>query len=138
MRKRDTTLDFTFDPETNISGTTTTFLSRTDEGNALVNGTDSTLVDEPGSFRLPNRFGFGFSYEKFLKLIIGVDINYQMWSEAQEFDGSSEGFDDALRVAIGGEWIPDVGSIDSYFERVSYRLGFTFEQSPYLVTKYQG
>lgn len=124
---------FTFDPTTNISGTTTTFLARRELGGSLVNGTDSTLLDAPGSFRLPNRLGFGFTYEKFLKWVVGFDINYQTWSDAREFDGTSEGFQDALKVAIGAEWIPNVNSIDTYFERVSYRLGFVYEQSPYLV-----
>ncbi len=121
------------DPQTNISGTTTTLFARRDLGNSLVNGTDSTLVDQAGNYRLPNRFGFGFAYEKLLKLMIGLDIDYQTWSEARGFDGSSEGFRDAIKVALGAEWIPNINSIDSYFERVSYRLGFSYEESPYFV-----
>ncbi len=126
-------IGMTFNPQTNISGTTTTFFARRNLENSLVNGTDSTLVDEPGSYRLPNRFGFGFAYEKLLKLVVGLDVNYQTWSSAREFDGTSDGFRDAVKVALGAEWIPNISSIDTYFERVSYRLGFTYEESPYLV-----
>lgn len=123
----------TLDPQTNISGATTTFFARRDLNNSLVNGTDSTLVNVPGSYRLPNRFGIGFAYEKLLKLVVGLDINYQTWSNAREFDGTSDGFRDALKIAVGADWIPNIGSIDTYFERVSYRLGFSYEESPYLV-----
>ena len=61
-----------------------------------------------------------------------VDLNYEKWSDAHDFTGNSEGFRDTYSAALGVEWIPDVNSIDSYFERISYRIGFSYKQSPYL------
>jgi len=131
----DTFFDFglTFDPATNVDGNSTEWLSRRTLGNRVVVGFDSLEVKTPGSFRLPNRIGVGVAYEKLLNLTIGADVTYQKWSEAREFDGSSDGFSDAVRVALGVEWIPEVNSIDTYFERITYRMGFSYEQSPYLV-----
>ncbi len=42
-------------------------------------------------------------------------------------------FRDAVKVAVGTEWIPNVNSINTYIARISYRLGFSYQQSPYLV-----
>ena len=33
---------------------------------------------------------------------------------------------------MGGEYIPDVASVTSYLKRMTYRLGVSYKQTPYL------
>jgi hypothetical protein len=35
------------------------------------------------------------------------------------------------KVAIGGEYTPDIESISSYFKRTTYRVGASYEKTPY-------
>ncbi|MEQ9424438.1 MAG: hypothetical protein RJQ09_08485 [Cyclobacteriaceae bacterium] len=122
----------TYDASTNIKGESTAWLSRRTLGNVVVPGFDSLEVERPGSFSLPTKVGIGLAYEKLLKLTIGVDLTYEKWSNAVDFTGSTDGFRDSFGAALGLEWIPDVNSVDTYFERISYRVGFSYKQSPYL------
>ena len=128
-------IGLTFDPSTNISGQSNTFLSRQDLGNITVLGTDTLQFEESISFKLPSKLGIGFSYEKLLKLMVALDFEYQNWSDARNIDGTNNGFQNTLRIAGGVEWIPNINSIDTYFARMSYRFGFSYEESPYLVNE---
>lgn len=91
-----------------------------------------TLVDnEKGFVRLPASYGAGISFEKLNKWMIGVDINFQGWDEYQDFEGNNLNLVNSLKIGVGGEFTPDITSVDNYFSRITYRFGFNLEQTPY-------
>lgn len=78
-------------------------------------------------FHIPNVYGAGLSYTKDNKMILAADVSYQEWSKAQ-FYGSSEEYKNRLKVAVGGEYVPD-NFTRSYLKRVKYRAGLHYSNS---------
>ncbi|WP_143959397.1 hypothetical protein [Litoribacter populi] len=98
------------------------------------NAPGSVLSDNvEGSIYLPNRVGYGVSYEKLNKFMIGLEAQHQDFSKYRSFDGATGVMNNSFKVALGGQYIPDLFSIESVFARSMYRFGVEFEQTPYLV-----
>jgi len=91
-------------------------------------------IDENLFVNLPQRIGFGISYEKTRALALGFDIQLQNWSDYRDKDGQSENFyGNALRVAIGGEFIPNIEQPTRLFNVTSFRFGLHYEKTPFLI-----
>ncbi|MDR1337091.1 MAG: hypothetical protein LBK22_09705 [Tannerella sp.] len=84
-------------------------------------------------FDFPHSLGAGLSYVKDNKLMLAADVTYQTWSQAKFFDRADE-FDDRIRVAAGGEFIPN-NFTRLYLNRVRYRAGVHYSNS---YAKYRG
>ncbi len=97
----------------------------------LVNSGNTTQIDtvknSNQAFGLPNSFGFGLTYSKGEKFTLGADLLYEQWSDTKFFD-AKDGFQDRLRVALGGEYTPDFMG-RSYFKRMRYRGGVHYSNS---------
>ncbi|MDR2041773.1 MAG: hypothetical protein LBP98_05585 [Tannerella sp.] len=78
-------------------------------------------------FDLPHSLGAGLSYVKDNKLMLAADVTCQTWSQAQFFDRANE-FDDRIKVAAGGEYIPN-NFTRLYLNRVRYRAGVYYSNS---------
>jgi hypothetical protein len=78
-------------------------------------------------FDLPHSLGAGLSYVKDNKLMLAADVAFQSWSQAKFFDRTNE-FDDRIRVAAGGEYIPN-NFTRLYLNRVRYRAGVHYSNS---------
>lgn len=88
--------------------------------------------DKDASFNLARSYGFGISYETLNKLKVGADIALESWEESEQ-EESTITYRNTLKIAAGTAWTPDVQSVNNYFDRVTYRMGFTIKQSPYLI-----
>ncbi len=97
-----------------------------DEGTAI----DTPLFTENGSakLKLPLIHNFGIAIQKDNKWLIGADFRTGNWSKLT-VDGINNGLDDSWGASIGGQLTPDMTSIGSYFNRVDYRLGFTYDKT---------
>lgn len=101
-----------------------------------LSGTQDVLSSDAGRLRLPGGLRVGASLENPYKLAISADFAYQPWSQYQSFSGSSgaaEGFQDSYEVALGVEYTPNILSATKYFNRLPYRAGFRYGQTPYLI-----
>lgn len=78
-------------------------------------------------FEIPNSFGFGVSYNRTNKFTVGADVQLQQWKDAKFFDKSNQ-FKNRMRVALGGEYIPNMYE-RNYFKRVKYRAGLHYSNS---------
>lgn len=97
-----------------------------------------SLEDVRGSIEIPQAFTAGFSFNNGLKWAAGVDVRYQQWSNFRDFEGTNDNMGDQVRIGVGGEFTPDPTSVTSYFKRVTYRIGFTYENTPFQVTGADG
>jgi len=95
-----------------------------------------------GSVTLPSRLGAGISIEKSLKYLVGVDFVTQPWENYRSFrvndgEGQIGGGNDNMRnsyeVSVGGQYIPDISSVNSYLARMAYRLGLFYRNTPFAV-----
>ncbi|MBC5994185.1 hypothetical protein [Pontibacter cellulosilyticus] len=84
-----------------------------------------------GSVNLPSSFRAGVTLDNGKNLTLGADFYTQKWSEFRNFDGDSE-LGNSYRVAVGAEFTPDANSIDNFFERITYRGGLYYGDSPYI------
>ncbi len=81
--------------------------------------------------QIPVAKRFGLSVEKLAKWMVGVDYTYTDWSKVNNNLGRSSTLPASHKVAIGGEYTPDIESISSYFKRTTYRVGASYEKTPY-------
>ena len=114
------TADFNFD----LNGDRDIVLNT--QGGTQIFTTD-TISSTEGSIVLPTQLGFGVNINQIGKWSLGADLRYQDWSTFRSF-GEDPGLDTELRVAVGGEWIPNYQSL-KYFPRVHYRAGFFYRNS---------
>lgn len=104
---------------------------RQDANGALI-GTPITLSDNSGNTLLPALTQGGISLDNNRNWTASVDGSWQQWSKFQTYSElPTYALHDTWRVAAGGEFAPDPGSVDSYFKRVSYRFGLSMSQMPY-------
>jgi len=89
--------------------------------------------DVAGSIYIPNRLGYGVTYEKLNKFMIGLEAQHQDFSTYRSFDGTTGELNNSFKIGLGGQYIPDLFSMDNVFARSMYRLGFEYEQTPYLI-----
>jgi len=94
---------------------------------------DTLSLAEAGIFQSPSQFGFGFSWEKPNKIVIALDVNRNSWKKNPEFGSNSTEYQSTLSLGFGIEYIPDFKSVSSYFNRIRYRFGASYEEIPYLV-----
>lgn len=81
-----------------------------------------------GDFVIPTSIGVGVSFKREDRWLVGADFNWQNWENFELF-GRSDSLVNTWGAAIGGEIIPDRYSINSYFQRMTYRFGFRYKKN---------
>lgn len=81
-----------------------------------------------GTFNFPVGFGGGVSLSRANQFTLGFDVNWRNW-EAYESYGRSDSLQNSLSFNLGAEYTPKHNSITSYWHKVSYRLGFRYENT---------
>ncbi len=90
-----------------------------------------TLVYEPevsGTVVLPDKVGFGFTYQKAGSWLVGADFEWQNWEQFGAF-GQPDSLDNSWRLAVGGEFTPTHTSLSSLLSRMTYRVGFRYNNT---------
>ncbi len=80
--------------------------------------------------RLPAGYQFGVSIDAPLHWAVSADVSLQRWSDFRGGDNAIDSLQNAISVGLGGEWTPDINSINSYFRRTTYRFGVNYTQMP--------
>lgn len=97
-------------------------------GDNLAYGVIDTLFngDEiKGKGVLPAELGFGLMFQKINKYRFGFDFKTAKWSKYSN-EAKPDNFSNSWRFALGGEYIPNLLSINSYFDKARYRFGLFF------------
>jgi len=94
------------------------------------NAADSLVnqQNESGKIQLPqiNRFGISFVHDG--KFLVGADYTMAKWSNLS-ISGINAGLQDSKLFNIGGQWTPNINSLNNFFALIDYRLGFIYEQT---------
>ena len=99
----------------------------TGEGNVTVETVDS-INNAKAKLKLPLIHNFGIALQRDNKWLVGADFRMGNWS-AFTIDGAGQGLQNSKGASLGGQITPDITSINSYFKRVDYRLGFSYDQT---------
>jgi len=86
-----------------------------------------------GRITLPSQYTVGASFGRSDKWVVATDVTIFNASEFVAFDGRGSDAKNGWRWALGLELTPDPAALSSYLKRMTYRAGFSTEQSPYLV-----
>ncbi len=97
-----------------------------------------SLEDIRGSIDIPQALGVGISFNKGTDWMIGLDARFQKWTDFKNFNGSNENLGDQIKIIFGGELTPEATSVTSYFKRVTYRFGLSYENTPYQIANADG
>ncbi|PZX49846.1 hypothetical protein [Algoriphagus chordae] len=102
-------------------------------GQASDPDSDGDLIanNEPGSIYIPDRYGFGISYEKNNKYVIGLEGQYQDFREYRSLLDDPLRLHQAIKVGLGFQIVPDYTAIDNPLKRGTYRFGLEYQQTPY-------
>ncbi|WP_186757358.1 hypothetical protein [Echinicola salinicaeni] len=108
-----------------------------EDGQGTDPDSDGELIynNEIGSIYLPNKLGYGISFEKINKFVIGLEAQHQDFTEYRSFSDDNTGLGKSFKVGLGGQFVPDIYSLESVFMRSTFRAGIEFEQTPYLINQ---
>ncbi len=102
------------------------------DANGALQAPAVSLTDDSGNTFIPALTQVGFSLDNSRNFSFNVDGAYQQWSQFKAFGGAPVSqLSDTWRVGAGGEFTPDPGSVQHYFQRVTYRFGLSVAQMPY-------
>lgn len=93
---------------------------------------DTLAFEEEGFYRVPQALGFGLTFTQEFNWTVGFDFVYQQWEDFRDFNGTNQNFKNTFSLGVGGEITPDASSVDSYLERITYRLGASYSTLPYI------
>ena len=79
---------------------------------------------------MPLRYGIGVAYKRINKLQLGADFEYATWDRYRNNLRPDEQLQSGYRVAVGGEWIPDIQAFNKYHKTMRYRFGAYLQQDP--------
>ncbi len=94
-------------------------------GNERSLDTITSKAQPPKASFLPTKNSLGISYKFQNKLLLATEINYDIYSSVV-YNGLNAGFRDAWRVAVGGQYTPDITSVSNYWDLVDYRAGISY------------
>ncbi|UOQ98078.1 hypothetical protein MUN81_00970 [Hymenobacter sp. 5317J-9] len=117
----------------NLKGQQTNTQER-ENADGTLTGVPTTISDGRGSAFVPALAQVGVSFDNEKNWSLNLDAAQQQWSKFSNFNGTGPALSNTLRVGLGGEITPDPGSVEHYFQRVSYRAGISLGQMPYQVS----
>lgn len=122
----------TYSPESDITATEV----RTISNISLIAGAEipsntQVLNESRDTFKLPSELTIGLGYGEKLKWFLGAEFTQRGTSATtnRTFTPADVRFVDASSYRLGGYFIPDYNSISSYWERLTYRAGFRYEET---------
>ncbi len=98
---------------------------------------DTLANDEPVLVHLPEKWAVGLSYNIANKLVVGVDYSSQDWSQTKDVTSGTNIYTKRENYVFGVEITPDITSINNYFNRITYRAGAIYTNTPYIINGIQ-
>ena len=119
----------------NVNGTAFAKLAPIGQASSLKTDGDLLANNEKGSIYLPNRYGFGLSIEKINKFVIGLEGQYQDFSQYRNFFGQPLSLQAAQKVGLGFQIVPNYLDFDRLLSRATYRVGLEYMQTPFFINQ---
>ncbi len=123
----------TIEPKVNISST---YIIHEERALYRSSSTYSEIVDtirhiesNNNGLQTPQTFGAGFSYQIKNKITFGADAYYQKWKDVKFLGQTTDYLTNSSRYSAGLEYVPNLYSIRSYWDRAEYRFGGFYENS---------
>ncbi|CCH53767.1 hypothetical protein BN8_02888 [Fibrisoma limi BUZ 3] len=122
----------TLDPRTRANARETDIYQQVSLAGTNISAADTLRVNSAGKATLPQQANFGISIERNNKLLVGVDVGVQQWSQYRTITDQPASLNNGYTMSAGLEYTPKYNST-KYWDLVSYRAGFQYNRLPYLV-----
>jgi hypothetical protein len=85
--------------------------------------------------KIPTTTTVGLGFGKDKNWFVGAEYSFQKYSEFENtfLKEDNTEYEDASSYALGGYWVPDYTSINSFFDRVTYRAGVRLDNTGLIV-----
>jgi hypothetical protein len=127
------TLGLTFEPKVNINST---YIIHEERSLFRNSSTTTSIADtlqhveaNNNGLQIPMSYGAGFSWSYKNKITFGADVYFQKWKEALFLGKNVDYMTNSSRYSGGFEYVPNMYSIRSYWDRTLYRFGGFYENS---------
>jgi hypothetical protein len=122
-----------YSPEAKLNSNNLRYVSlvSSSSNGGIIAASSDTEVNVPDTkLNIPSKLAIGAGLGN-RKWFVGGDVTFLgTGSQINRFDNyANVSYENATRVAFGGYYIPKFDSYNSYFERVTYRGGFKFENT---------
>ncbi len=118
-----------------VGGTGFAKLAGVDQASDPDSDGDLIANDVSGHIYIPNRYGFGMTYEKINKFAVGLEGQFQDFKQYENFFGEELDLQAAKKVGLGFQFIPEYLSFDNLLMRGTYRIGVEWMQTPYYLNQ---
>jgi hypothetical protein len=118
-----------------VNGTGFAKLARIGQASDPKSDGDLIANNIKGSVYIPNRLGFGLTFEKMNKLALTLEGQFQDFTEYQNFFGDPLDLQATKKLALGFQMVPDYLSFDNLLKRGTYRIGLEWMQTPYFLNQ---
>jgi hypothetical protein len=118
-----------FTPSTNLTSSNNRNLQIIDQNANIV---EQKIIVVPREYiKLPSKIAFGAGYGEEKKWVVGAEFTTQNTSSLQNIfsDIQSATFENTNKLSLGGYFIPKYNSFTNYFQRITYRGGFRYENT---------
>ena len=127
--QKSVTIGITGKSKQQVNTTTSQFYERFNRDYINPQDTILSTSEVSGNTTLPGAYGVGIIYSKANKFKLGVNYDFSAWSE-YENPIQSDALLDTWRISVGGEYIPNYASYNSFGKRMRFRLGAFIGKDP--------
>lgn len=122
---------YSFDADVNTNKFTKLDQIRGNDG--IVISSDTILTQQPGFFKLPASMSIGATFSKRINYLIGAEYHMSDWSQYATDNLPAGSMARSSSFAVGGEYTPNAASLNNYLLQMTYRSGFSYENTPYII-----
>ena len=125
---------FTFSPEAKLTSENSRNIATiiyNINGTELVSPPSQDIPVDDQKLVIPAKYSLGGGIGVKNKWLVGTELTFTENSKTTNRFGPIDGvtYENSTRIAFGGYYIPKYDSFSSYFNRVTYRAGFRYENS---------
>ncbi len=115
------------------------FAKMAESGQASIPNSPGDVLSDNihGNIFIPNKIGYGVTYEKINKFAIGLEFQYQDFTQYRGFNATEGKLGESFKLGLGGQYTPDAFSMESMLNRSTFRAGLEYERLPYILNETQ-
>jgi len=125
-----------YDLQTDIDGKISASLEQRNLSNSIIY-TDTLRDNADNVLSLPSTLGVGISFGKPNNWMVGFDYKIQDWTSLKVNDDPSarpDAFAIGKKYILGAEFTADPLDVRSYLKRITFRVGGSYEELPYVIS----
>lgn len=132
--KLDLYSSLSYTPKSELTSNNAYTLSSVTVSNAIVESND--VVNSKVKVTLPSKISFGIGFGETRKWLIGAEVTSIASSKSGNlFPTYTMGtYENSMKYSVGGYFLPNYNSFTNYFNKVTYRGGFRYENTGLVVS----